>query len=69
MYPNNNLHQKLAVSEILNNVSLSLSFWGPYSYIMCTLFFFGWMYYVYQWMKEGKLSTKLEFFYILYSST
>ena len=35
MYPNNNLHKKLAVSEILNNLSLSL-FWGPYSYNMCT---------------------------------
>ena len=41
MYPNNNLHQKLAINDILNNVSLSLSlFWGPYSYIMCTFFFF-----------------------------
>ena len=46
MYPNNNLHQKLAVSEILNNVSLSLSlslFWGPDTYIMCTFFFLFWL--------------------------
>ena len=57
MYPKNNLHQKLAVSEILNNVSLSF-FWGPKSYIMWTFLFFDWMHYVYQWMKEEKLSTK-----------
>ena len=68
MYPNNNLHQKLAVSEILNNVSLSLSlFWGPYSYIMCTCFFFlGWMHYVYQWVKEEKLSIQNMNFFLIF---
>ena len=39
MYPNNNLHQKLAVSEILNNVSLSL-FLGDPKATSCGLFFF-----------------------------
>ena len=39
MYPNNNLHQKLAINEILNNVSLSLSFGDPIA-TTCVLFFF-----------------------------
>ena len=55
--------------------SLSLSpFWGPYSYLMCTFFFFffGWMHYVYQWVKEEKISIQNRnyfLFFILYSST
>ena len=73
MYPNNNLHQKLAINDILNNVSLSLSlFWGPYSYIMCTFFFFfwDWMHYVYQGVKEEKLPIQnRNFFKKKYSST
>ena len=60
MYQNSNLHQKLAVSEILNNVSLSLSLsYGDPIATSCVLFFFfffGWMHYVYQWVKEEKLS-------------
>ena len=40
MYPNNNLHQKLAVSEILNNVSLSLSiYFGDPIATSCVLLF------------------------------
>ena len=39
MYPNNNLHQKLAINEILNNVSLSLSFGDPIA-TSCVPFFF-----------------------------
>ena len=56
MYPNNNLHQKLAINEILNNVSLSLSFGDPIA-TSCVLFFFfwDWMHYVYQGVKEEKL--------------
>lgn len=68
MYPNNNLHQKLAFSEILNNVSLSF-FWGPYSYIMCT-FFFGWMHYMYQWQwvnRRNKNFLQNRNFFIFYT--
>ena len=39
MYPNNYLNQKLAVSEILNNVSLFFFFGDPIA-ASCVLFFF-----------------------------
>lgn len=66
MYPNNNLHRKLAVSELLNNVSLSLSFWGPYSYIMCTFFFLaGCIMCTNGWRKKNFLQNRN--FYIFYT--
>ena len=82
MYHNNNLHQKLAVSEILNNVSLSLSLSlslssGDPIATSCVfpILFFGRMHYVYLWVKEEKHSIQNRnflfflFFYILNSST
>ena len=53
MYPNNNLHQKLAINEILNNVSLSLSFGDPIA-TSCVLFFFFWLDALFVPMAEGR---------------
>ena len=68
MYPNNNLNQKLAVNEILNNVSLSLSFfWGPYTYIMFTFFLF-WLDSFCVPMGEGRETFyKIGIFYLFYT--
>ena len=75
MYRNNNLHQKLAVSEILNNVSPSLSFGGPIATSCVLVFFCFGLYALCVPMGEGRKTfyTKYEFFfyffYILYSFT
>ena len=70
MYPNNNLHKKLAVSEILNNVSLSLSLFGDPIATSCVHFFFlaGCIMCSNGWRKKNFLQNR-NLFYILYSST
>ena len=71
MYPNNNLHQKLAVSEILNNVSLSLSLslslsFGDPIATSCVLFFF-WLDALCVPMGEGrKTFNKIGIFFLIF---
>ena len=76
MYRNNNLHQKLAVNEILNNVSLSLSLslsllGNQQLHRVNFFFFFFWLDALCVPMGEGRKTfyTKQEFIFIFLSYT